>query len=148
MNYGAFIDRHYQADFLLAPSYLAGRAARILPKLYLATTDNRYFVAHRQLWRKANPGLPEDKRVQRVGYLMQARRSVGQALRKKEEIAETAARQAVDAAKRSLGQRGRPWQSGGVPDYNRRMACNMPHAQWFAVLGIDQPTAVKLFYVP
>ena len=91
MNYGALIDRHYQADFLLAPSYLAGRAARILPKLYLATTDNRYFVAHRRLWRKANPGLPEDKRVQRVAHLMQARRSVGQALRKKEEIAETAA---------------------------------------------------------
>ena len=104
---------------------------------YPATPDNRYFVVRGRLWRKANPDLPENKRAQLVTDLMQARRDVGQALRKKDEIAETVARQAVDAAKRGLGERGPPWWSDGAPDYNRRMACNTPYAQWYAMLGID-----------
>jgi hypothetical protein len=42
------------------------------------------------------------------------------------------ARQAVDAAKIGLGERGPPWRHDGQPDYNRKMAKNTPYADWFA----------------
>ena len=68
---------------------------------------------------------------------MQARRSVGKALRGKDVIAEKTARQAVDTAKRKLGERGPPWWRDGAPDYNRHMVRNTPYAEWYAMLGID-----------
>ena len=104
---------------------------------YPATPDHRYFVVRGRLWRKANPDLPEAERAQLVADLMQARRGVGKALRGKDEIAEKAARQAVDTAKRKLGERGPPWWRDGAPDYNRHMVCNTPYAEWYAMLGID-----------
>jgi hypothetical protein len=110
-------------------------ASRIDP--YPATPDHRYFVVRGRLWRKANPDLPEEERAQLVADLMQARRSVGKALREKNKIAEKAARQAVDTAKRRLGERGPPWWRDGAPDYNRRMVCNTPYAEWYALLDID-----------
>ena len=45
-----------------------------------------------------------------------------------------AARQAVDAAKHALGERGVPWWTDGAPDYNRRMVRNSPYAVWYAAL--------------
>ena len=104
---------------------------------YPVTPDGRYFVVRGRLWRKANPDLSEDERSQLVADLMQARRSVGKALREKDAIAEKAAQQAVDTAKRKLGERGPPWWSDGAPDYNRHMARDTPYADWYAMLGID-----------
>jgi hypothetical protein len=48
---------------------------------------------------------------------------------------ERAARAAVDAAKRALGERGPVWWSDGAPDLNRRMVANTPYAAWYAALG-------------
>ena len=84
-----------------------------------------------------NPKLPQADRTQLVADLMRARREVGKALRSKDANAQKLARQAVDAAKRGLGERGPPWWSDGSPDYNRRMARNTPHAIWYAALGLE-----------
>ena len=101
------------------------------------TPDRRYFVVRGRLWRMANPELPELERARLVADLMQARREVGAALRSKDTDAERLARQAVDAAKHSLGERGPPWWTDGVPDYNRRMVRNTPYAGWYAAQGIE-----------
>jgi len=101
------------------------------------TPDRRYFVVRGRLWRVVNPALPEEDRVQLVADLMRARREVGAALRSKDSNAEKLARQAVDSAKRSLGERGLPWWTDGAPDYNRRMVRNTPYAGWYAALGIE-----------
>jgi hypothetical protein len=45
--------------------------------------------------------------------------------------AQSSAKQAVDAAKHSLGERGDPWWTDGAPDYNRHMVKNTPYAAWF-----------------
>ena len=90
-----------------------------------------------RLWRRANPELPEADRIEFVASLMRARREVGQALRSKDANALKLAQQAVDAAKRSLGERGPVWWSDGTPDCNRRMARNTPYAGWYAGLGIE-----------
>ena len=87
-----------------------------------------------RLWRKARADLPEDERVQLVSDLMRARRQVGAAVRANELQALCQARQAVDAAKHGLGERGPVWWSDGAPDYNRRMARNTPYAHWYAAL--------------
>ena len=99
--------------------------------------DRRYFVVRGRLWRMANPNLPEEERAQLVADLMLARRKVGKALRIEDADAERLARQAVDAAKRGLGERGPPWWSDGSPDYNRRMVRNTPYALWCAALGLE-----------
>ncbi len=49
------------------------------------------------------------------------------------------ARQAVDAAKHALGERGDAWWTDGAPDYNRHMARNSPYREWFASLSPEQP---------
>jgi hypothetical protein len=85
----------------------------------------------------ANPGLPDKERARLVADLMKARREVGKALRAKDEEAQRQARQAVDAAKLGLGERGAPWWTDGAPDYNRRMVRNTPYAAWYAMLGIE-----------
>ena len=101
------------------------------------TPDRRYFVVRGRLWRMANPDLPALERARLVADLMQARREVGKALRGKDLDAQRLARQAVDAAKRSLGERGPLWWSDGTPDYNRRTVRNTPYAGWYAALGIE-----------
>lgn len=109
------------------------------PSPHSVTPDRRYFVVRGRLWRMANPELPELERARLVVDLMRARRNVGAALRIKDANAERLARQAVDAAKRGLGERGPPWWSDGAPDHNRRMVRNSPYAEWYAMLGIEQP---------
>lgn len=59
-----------------------------------------------RLWRKSNPALSEVERQVLVKALMEARRLL-QGQRPPEERA--MARAAVDAAKRSLGERGPVW---------------------------------------
>ena len=108
------------------------------------TPDGRYLVVRGRLWRKANPDLREEKRIRWVSDLMRARRQVGAALRAKELQTLLQARQAVDAAKRGLGERGPVWWSDGAPDYNRRMARNTPYAQWYAALEAAGLNLAKL----
>ena len=107
------------------------------PSPYPITPDRRYFVVRGRLWRMANPALSEAERARLVANLMRGRREVGKALRLQDADAERLARQAVDAAKRSLGERGPLWWSDGAPDYNRRMVRNTPYAEWYARLGIE-----------
>jgi hypothetical protein len=81
-----------------------------------------------QLWRKSNPALTDGERERFVKALMDARRKL-RGKRPPEDRAK--AKAAVDAAKRSFGERGPVWWTDGRPDYNRRMARNTPYAEWY-----------------
>ena len=102
---------------------------------YPTTPDGRYFVVSGRLWRTSNPDLAPEARQQLVDQLMKARREVAAALKARVGNAERAARQAVDEAKRALGERGPVWWTDGAPDLNRRMVANTPYAAWFAALS-------------
>lgn len=105
-------------------------AGRPTPK-YPVTPDGRYFVVRGRLWRMSNPALGEEERARLVHQLMIVRRKVGEALRAQEAGAEKKAREAVDAVKRALGERGPVWWKDGAPDYNRHLVRNSPYAAWF-----------------
>lgn len=102
---------------------------------YPVTPDGRYFVVAGRLWRMSNPALAPETRQALVGQLMTARRQVGTAKKAGDATAERAARAAVDAAKRGLGERGPVWWNDGAADYNRRMVANTPYAAWHAALA-------------
>jgi len=104
---------------------------------YPDTPDGRYFIVRGRLWRTSNPALAPDVRQQLVNELMQARRQVGLAKKAGDAGAERAARAAVDAAKRGLGERGPVWWTDGAPDLNRKMVANTPYAAWYAALPAD-----------
>ena len=103
-----------------------------VPDRPLVTPDGRYLVVRGRLWRRTNPGLDEKTRQALVDALMDARRAVGRALRTGDPTALAAARQAVDEAKRGLGERGPVWWTDSAPDYNRRLVRNTPYAAWHA----------------
>jgi hypothetical protein len=96
---------------------------------YPLTPDGRYFVVRGRLWRTSNPALDLAEREQLVRDLMAARRAVHSS--KGDPVALATARARVDAAKRSLGERGPVWWTDGSSDYNRHMAANTPYAAWF-----------------
>lgn len=98
----------------------------------LRTPDGRYLVVRGRLWRATNPALPEEQRQAAVRQLMAARREVGRARRAGDRKALARAGEAVDAAKRVLGERGPVWWADGAPDYNRHLARNTPYAAWHA----------------
>ncbi|MHC6216517.1 hypothetical protein ACVQEN_04780 [Stenotrophomonas acidaminiphila] len=98
----------------------------------LRTPDGRYLVVRGRLWRATNPALPEEQRQAAVRQLMAARREVGRARRAGDGQALARAGEAVDAAKRVLGERGPVWWADGAPDYNRHLARNTPYAAWHA----------------
>lgn len=102
------------------------------PNRYPVTPDGRYFVVAGRLWRCSDPHLPPARREELVRQLMTARRDVGRAKKAGDAAAERQARDAVDAAKRGLGERGPVWWDDGAPDFNRRMVKNTPYAQWHA----------------
>nr|WP_211184979.1 MULTISPECIES: hypothetical protein [unclassified Novosphingobium] len=79
----------------------------------------------------SDPSLPPEKRAELVSQLMAARRAVGTARRNENKVAEDEAHQAVDEAKRALGERGPVWWDDGAPDLNRHMARTTPYAGWF-----------------
>jgi hypothetical protein len=89
-------------------------------------------VVRGRLWRRTRPDLEPATRETLVAALMDARRAVkaGKAAEDPEAVA--AARRAVDAAKRGLGERGPVWWDDGAPDLNRHMARTTPYADWFA----------------
>jgi hypothetical protein len=96
------------------------------------TPDGRYFVVRGRLWRTSNPALDPVAHERFVYDLMAARRAVRDS--KGDPVALATARARVDAAKRSLGERGPVWWTDGSPDYNRYMAANTPYAAWFISL--------------
>jgi hypothetical protein len=101
---------------------------------YPTTPDGRYFVVRGRLWRCTNPHLTEDTKQRLVEELMRARRQKGKAMRGKDADGIQAAREAVNAAKCKLGERGDVWWTDGAPDWNRHMARNTPYAKWFAAI--------------
>ena len=101
-----------------------------MSEVHPRTPDGRYFVVRGRLWRLADPALEPEHHAALVRELMAARRAVRDARKAGEALA--AARARVDAAKRSLGERGPVWWDDGAPDYNRRMAANTPYAAWYA----------------
>jgi len=99
---------------------------------YPVTPDGRYFVVRGRLWRCSDPSLAPDRREALVRELMAARSAMGRARRAGDRDASAAAKAAVDAAKRALGERGDPWWTDGAPDWNRHMARTTPYAGWWA----------------
>jgi hypothetical protein len=102
---------------------------------YPTTPDGRYFVVKGRLWRCTNPHLPENTRKKLVSELMQARRLKGIAMRANDVSGIESARQAVDAAKSELGERGDVWWTDGAPDWNEQMAKDTPYAEWFRTIA-------------
>ena len=87
---------------------------------YPVTPDGRYFVVR--------------GREAAVKRLMAARRAVSIAKRAQDEEALRAAREAVDEAKRDLGERGPVWWTDGAEDVNQRMARSTRYSDWYASL--------------
>ena len=97
----------------------------------IRTPDGRYLVVRGRLWRATNPSLPEAERSGWVHELMKARRAKGRARADRDVDAARAAREAVDEAKRALGERGPVWWHDGTTDHNRRMVVNTPYREWY-----------------
>ena len=98
------------------------------------TPDGRYLVVRGRLWRRADPRLDPARRAALTDELMAARRAKGAAMRAGDAAGQEAAHARVDAAKRSLGERGPVWWTDGAPDYGRHMARTTPYADWFSAL--------------
>ena len=103
-------------------------------KNYPETPDGRYFVARGRLWRKTDPSLSGSARRTAIKALMQARRAVQTA---RTEQDERAARDAVDAAKHDLGERGPVWWQDGAPDEGGKHPANSSYADWWQSLDPD-----------
>ena len=99
------------------------------------TPDGRYLVVRGRLWRATNPALPAAERERLTHVLMDSRRAVAAALRSGDGTALARARDAVDATKVALGERGPAWWSDGAPDWNRHLVVNTPYAEWYATLA-------------
>ena len=104
-------------------------------KDYPATPDGHFFVSKGRLWRCTDPGLGESERRAAVKALMQARRAVRDA---KDEGEKRAARDAVEAAKRRLGERGPVWWEDGSPDEGGKHPRNSIYADWWAGLSDEE----------
>ena len=103
---------------------MAARGVLTKPVL---TADKRYLIVRGRLWRTSNPNLTAAAHGMLVKQLMGARRAVREALRVGDAHQLAAARQRVNAAKISLGERGPPWWSNGDKDYNRFLIKNTPY---------------------
>ncbi|KFC50886.1 hypothetical protein DK37_05030 [Halomonas sp. SUBG004] len=99
---------------------------------YPHTPDGRYFVAKNRLWRCTDPHLSEEEKRLHIKALMKARRAVRSAQQQEDEHALRQARQAVQAAKEALGERGPVWWEDGAPDEGGLAPHNSSYAQWWA----------------
>ncbi len=106
---------------------------------YPVTPDGRYFVVRGRLWRCTDPWIPDAERRRLTVALMAARREVGRARRQGDAKGLVTAREAVDAAKIALGERGAVWWDDGAPDLNRTMARNTPYAAWYEATQGGEP---------
>jgi hypothetical protein len=105
------------------------------PEHLPVTPDGRYFVHGGRLWRCSDPALPDAERQRLVSELMDARRAVGAAKRRKDEGAERAARARVHAAKVALGERGPAWWGDDGETWDRYAPENTPYAGWWAAIS-------------
>jgi len=103
-------------------------------KDYPKTPDGRYFVSKRRLWRCTNPALDDTTRRAAVKALMQARRAVFAGQKADDETAIANARADVDAAKRTLGERGPVWWDDDAPDEGGKHPKNSSYADWWEML--------------
>lgn len=101
-------------------------------KDYPTTPDGRYFVSKGRMWRCTDPSLADRDRRAAVKALMQARRAVGQA---ETPQAERDARDAVQAAKERLGERGPVWWQDGALDEGGKHPKNTSYADWWQGLS-------------
>lgn len=97
----------------------------------IRTPDGRYLVVRARLWRAANPSLTVDERGDLVRALMEARRAVGIARRRGDDVAAQQTQRRVHRLKVALGERGPVWWEDGAADHNRRMVDNTPYAEWY-----------------
>jgi hypothetical protein len=97
----------------------------------LLTPNGRYIVVRGRLWRAANPRLATGQRDLLVQALMSARREVKAARAAKDAGRLSKARQAVQAAKVGLGERGLVWWQDGARDFNRHLVKNTPYRTWY-----------------
>jgi hypothetical protein len=81
--------------------------------------DPRWIEVDGRRWRATDPAIPEAFRTELVDELMAARRAVGAARRRGDEVAERRARDRVQAAKVALGERGEPWWEPPTDDGRR-----------------------------
>jgi hypothetical protein len=116
------------------------KTGELSPMNYPTTPDGRYFVVKERLWRCSNPNLSEEVRSSLVKQLMNARRTVKQALQDNDQTALKLARQHVHAAKVALGERGEVWWTDGTPDYNRKLVKNTPYAAWYTTISEQLPS--------
>ncbi|MCY7321856.1 MAG: hypothetical protein LH660_08670 [Phormidesmis sp. CAN_BIN36] len=106
---------------------------------YPTTPNGRYFVVKGRLWRCSNPELEPEARSSLVKDLMNARRAVKSALSSGDELALKTARQQVNSAKVTLGERGAVWWTDDAPDFNHKLAKNTPYADWYAAIASSPP---------
>ncbi len=104
---------------------------RSVAESIIHTPDGRYIIVKGTLWRTSNPALSDKERIRLVSELMDARRRVRTINAEQRAIA----RKDVDAAKRSLGERGPVWWTDGSPDYSRHKVYNTPYADWYRKLA-------------
>ena len=90
------------------------------------------------MWRCTDPSLNDSERRAAVKALMQARRAVGQA---DTPEGEREARDAVQAAKERLGERGPVWWQDGAPDEGGKHPRNTSYADWWSGLSEAEQTA-------
>ncbi len=96
-------------------------------------------VVRGRLWRRSNPGLTPELRHRFVGDRLRGRSCVKAALASGDGTALARAREAVQAAKVHLGERGPVWWTDGAPDLNRHLALNTVYAEWFSSLSSETP---------
>lgn len=102
-----------------------------MAKQYPHTPDGRYFIAKNRLWRCTDPRLGEDQKRTHIKELMKARRAVRTAQQQEDDDALRQARDAVQAAKEALGERGPVWWDDDAPDEGGLAAHNSSYAKWW-----------------
>ncbi|CAM3471610.1 MULTISPECIES: hypothetical protein [Halomonas] len=102
---------------------------------YPHTPDGRYFIAKNRLWRCTDPRLSEDEKREHIKALMKARRAVRTTQQQDDEAGLGRAREAVQAAKEALGERGSVWWEDDAPDETGFAPHNSSYAKWWENLA-------------
>jgi uncharacterized protein len=88
---------------------VTGKRSKATRRQVEKTADGHHVLIDGRRWRATDPDIPEERRQQLVGELMQARRDVGGAKRAGDTEAEREARARVHKCKVALGERGAEW---------------------------------------
>ncbi len=111
-------------------------------KGYPETPDGRYFVSRGRLWRKGDPSLSDSARRAAIKALMQARQAERQAGDDAgDDTDRRAARDAVELAKRRLGEHGPVWWDDGAPDDSGQHPADSRYRDWW--LGLDDAARAR-----